>query len=47
MFSILQNYPNPFNPITKFDYALPSSGHVSIKVFDILGDEVAVLENNF
>lgn len=42
---LLQNYPNPFNPNTKIDYAVKETGVVQIKVYDILGKEVAVLEN--
>lgn len=44
-FSLLQNYPNPFNPSTLINYELPSSGFVSLKVYDITGKEVAVLVN--
>ncbi|MDP3580777.1 MAG: LamG-like jellyroll fold domain-containing protein [Ignavibacteria bacterium] len=46
-FSISQNYPNPFNPLTKIDFALPAAGNVSIKIYDILGNEVSVLENGY
>lgn len=41
----IENYPNPFNPTTKISFSIPSSGHVSLKVYDILGREVAVLAN--
>ncbi len=41
----VQNYPNPFNPITNFEVKVAEDGFVSLKVFDVLGREVAVLFN--
>ena len=38
-----QNYPNPFNPDTKIKYTLTTQGHVTLKIFDILGREAAIL----
>ncbi|MDP2885270.1 MAG: T9SS type A sorting domain-containing protein [Ignavibacteria bacterium] len=42
-FVLMQNHPNPFNPSTRIEYAVPTSGNVSLRVFDMLGREVAVL----
>jgi hypothetical protein len=42
-FSLDQNYPNPFNPATTISFTLPSKSFVSLKVFDILGREVATI----
>lgn len=44
-FSLSQNYPNPFNPSTNIGYELPSDGFVSLKIYDILGNESVTLVN--
>jgi hypothetical protein len=44
-FSLLQNFPNPFNPVTTIKYQIPTSGLVTMKVYDVLGNEMASLVN--
>ncbi len=44
-FNLLQNYPNPFNPTTNIGFRIAEFGFVSLKVYDVLGREVAILVN--
>ena len=44
-YNLTQNYPNPFNPTTTIKYSIPQSGNVTLKVYDILGNEVVTLLN--
>jgi hypothetical protein len=46
-FSISQNYPNPFNSATTINYQMPKAGVVSVKVYDILGNEIKTLVNEY
>src|SRR5690606_38595499 len=40
-----QNYPNPFNPSTSINYQIPEDGFVSLKIYDVLGNEIQTLVN--
>jgi hypothetical protein len=42
-YTLMQNYPNPFNPSTRITFSIPTSGFVSLKVFDVLGNETAII----
>jgi hypothetical protein len=42
-FALYQNYPNPFNPSTTFKFGIPEASKVSLKIYDVLGREVATI----
>ena len=44
-FELSQNYPNPFNPSTTFQFQIPEQNFVTLKIYDIIGNEVATIVN--
>ena len=44
-FILEQNYPNPFNPSTKIKFSVPQTSYISIKIYDVLGNEITTLVN--
>ena len=47
IYELAQNYPNPFNPSTVISYQMPVNGKVTLKVYDVLGNEIAVLVDEY
>jgi hypothetical protein len=45
-YRLFQNYPNPFNPATVVRYSLSGNGHVSLKIYDVLGNEIVTMVNS-
>ncbi|MHB8905127.1 MAG: T9SS type A sorting domain-containing protein [Melioribacteraceae bacterium] len=46
-YALAQNYPNPFNPSTNIQFSIPTSSNVKLTIFNILGEEIAVLVNGY
>lgn len=47
VFKLDQNFPNPFNPSTKISWQSPISSHQTLKIYDVLGNEIATLVDEF
>jgi len=46
-YNLAQNYPNPFNPVTNIHFSVPKDGNVTLKVYDVLGNEVTTFSDGF
>jgi hypothetical protein len=46
-YALQQNYPNPFNPSTKIRFTIPQASVVNLTVFNVIGEEVKALVNNY
>jgi photosystem II stability/assembly factor-like uncharacterized protein len=46
-YKLFQNYPNPFNPSTKIEFSIPKAGQTKLSVFNILGNEIAILVDSY